>query len=283
MAINPGQRIHRYEKNYSSYRLIFLIIVSCVLMYQDSQEGYTKTLRTYLSVIAYPIMYAVNLPKNTLKGFGVRLSERALIIDENKRLKEENIQLKSELQEVYKLDSENKRLYELLDSFPNRQKNFLFADIIAMSTVQDRHQIIINKGSIDGVKIGDAVADPNGIIGHVIRDQVFSSEVLLISDLEHAIPIEITNTGERAIAYGTGNKHQLEIKSIPTNSKALKGDAVITSGLGDRYPEGFPVGEISAVSRKEGENFLTIGLSPFANLEIINEIWVIQTEVAQDE
>jgi rod shape-determining protein MreC len=283
MAINPGQRIHRYEKNYSSYRLIFLIIISCVLMYQDSQDGYTKNLRTYLSVIAYPITYAINLPKNTLEGFSVRLSERASIIDENKRLKEENIQLKSELQEVYKLDSENKRLYELLDSFPNRQKNFLFADIIATSTIQDRHQIIINKGSIDGVKIGDAVADPNGIIGHVIRDQVFSSEVLLISDLEHAIPIEITNTGERAIAYGTGNKHQLEIKSIPTNSKALKGDAVITSGLGDRYPEGFPVGEISVVSRKEGENFLTIGLSPFANLEIINEIWVIQTEVARDE
>ena len=283
MAINPGQRIHRYEKNYSSYRLIFLIIISCVLMYQDSQDGYTKTLRTYLSVAAYPITYVVNLPKNTLQELRVSLSERSLIIDENKRLKEENIQLKSDLQEVYKLDSENKRLYKLLDSFPNRQKNFLFADIIASSTVQDRHQIIINKGSNDGVKIGDAVADPNGIIGHVIRDQVFSSEVLLISDLEHAIPIEITNTGERAIAYGMGNKNQLEIKSIPTNSKALKGDAVITSGLGNRYPEGFPVGEISVVMRKEGENFLTIGLSPFANLEIINEIWVIQTEVGQDE
>ena len=283
MAINPGQRIHRYEKNYSPYRLIFLIIISCVLMYQDSQDGYTKTLRTYLSVVAYPITYAVNLPKNTLQELRVSLSERSLIIDENKRLKEENIQLKSDLQEVYKLDSENKRLYKLLDSFPNRQKNFLFADIIASSTVQDRHQIIINKGSNDGVKIGDAVADPNGIIGHVIRDQVFSSEVLLISDLEHAIPIEITNTGERAIAYGMGNKNQLEIKSIPTNSKALKGDAVITSGLGNRYPEGFPVGEISVVMRKEGENFLTIGLSPFANLEIINEIWVIQTEVSQDE
>lgn len=283
MAINPGQRIHRYEKNYSAYRLIFLIIISCALMYQDSQGGYTKTLRTYLSVVAYPITYVINLPKNTLQKLRVRLSERSLIIDENKRLKEENIQLKSDLQEVYKLDSENKRLYKLLDSFPNRQKNFLFADIIASSTVQDRHQIIINKGSSDGVKIGDAVADPNGIIGHVIRDQIFSSEVLLISDLEHAIPIEITNTGERAIAYGTGNKNQLEIKSIPTNSKALKGDAVITSGLGDRYPEGFPVGEITAIMRKEGDNFLTIGLSPFANLEIINEIWVIQTEVVQDE
>ncbi len=283
MAINPGQRIHRYEKNYSSYRLIFVIVISCILMYQDSQDGYTKTLRTYLSVLAYPVTYVVNLPNNTLKGFRVALSERSSIIDENKRLKKENIQLKSDLQEVYKLDAENKRLYELLDSYPDRQKKFLFADIIATSSVLDRHQIIIDKGSNDGVNLGDAVADPNGIIGHVIRDQVFSSEVLLISDLEHAIPIEITDTGERAIAYGTGNKNLLSIKSIPPNSKAQKGAVVITSGLGGRYPEGFPVGEISELGRREGENFLTIDLSPFANLEMINEIWVIQTGVTENE
>ena len=283
MAINPGQRIHRYEKNYSSYRLIFVIVISCILMYQDSQDGYTKTLRTYLSVLAYPVTYVVNLPNNTLKGFRVALSERSSIIDENKRLKKENIQLKSDLQEVYKLDAENKRLYELLDSYPDRQKKFLFADIIATSSVLDRHQIIIDKGSNDGVNLGDAVADPNGITGHVIRDQVFSSEVLLISDLEHAIPIEITDTGERAIAYGTGNKNLLSIKSIPPNSKAQKGAVVITSGLGGRYPEGFPVGEISELGRREGENFLTIDLSPFANLEMINEIWVIQTGVTENE
>ncbi len=283
MAINPSQRIHRYEKNYSSYRLIFVIVISCILMYQDSQDGYTKTLRTYLSVLAYPVTYVVNLPNNTLKGFRVALSERSSIIDENKRLKKENIQLKSDLQEVYKLDAENKRLYELLDSYPDRQKKFLFADIIATSSVLDRHQIIIDKGSNDGVNLGDAVADPNGIIGHVIRDQVFSSEVLLISDLEHAIPIEITDTGERAIAYGTGNKNLLSIKSIPPNSKAQKGAVVITSGLGGRYPEGFPVGEISELGRREGENFLTIDLSPFANLEMINEIWVIQTGVTENE
>lgn len=252
-------------------------------MYQDSQDGYTKTLRTYLSVLAYPVTYVVNLPNNTLKGFRVALSERSSIIDENKRLKKENIQLKSDLQEVYKLDAENKRLYELLDSYPGMQKEFLFADIVATSSVLDRHQIIIDKGSNDGVNLGDAVADPNGIIGHVIRDQVFSSEVLLISDLEHATPIEITDTGERAIAYGTGNKNQLSIKSIPTNSKAQKGAVVITSGLGGRYPEGFPVGKISKLARKEGENFLTIDLSPFANLEMINEVWVIQTGVTEDE
>ena len=283
MAINPGQRIHRYEKNYSSYRLIFVIVVSCILMYQDSQDGYTKTLRTYLSVFAYPITYVVNLPKNTIDDLRTNLSDRSSIIDENKQLKEKNIQLKSDLQRVYKLDSENKRLYELLGSYPDRQRNFLFADIIATSTVPDRHQITINKGSSDGVNIGDAVADSNGILGHVIRDQFFSSEILLISDLEHAIPIEITSTGERSIAYGIGDMSHLEIRSIPSNSKAMKGDVVISSGLGGRYPEGFPIGEISGIDGKEGENFLTIALSPFANLKIINEIWVIQTEAIGDE
>ncbi len=283
MAINPGQRIQRYERNYSSYRLIFLIILSCLLMYQDSQDGYTKTLRTYLSVLAYPITYVSNLPKNSIEGLRISLSDRSSIIDQNKKLKEENIQLKSDLQRVYKLDAENKRLYELLGSYPDRQRNFLFADIIASSSVPDRHQITINKGSDDGINVGDAVADPDGIIGHVIRDQFFSSEILLISDLEHAIPIEIINTGERAIAYGTGDINRLEIRSIQQNTKAQKGDVVVTSGLGGRYPEGFPIGEISGINRTEGENFLTINLSPFADLKIINEIWVIQTEVAEDE
>ena len=94
------------------------------------------------------------------------------------------------MQEVYKLDAENRRLYELLGSYPDKKRNFLFADIIATSSIPDRRQIIINKGSTDGVNIGDAVADPNGIIGHVIRDQVFSSEILLISDLE---PVSYTH------------------------------------------------------------------------------------------
>lgn len=283
MAINPGQRIHRYEKNYSSYRLISVLVVSCLLMYQDYQGGYTKTLRTYLSALAYPLSFIANLPKNTLDGLQLDFSERSEIIDEIKILKEENIQLKSEIQEVYKLESENKRLYALLDSKPDGKTNFIFADIIAISPIKERHQIVVNKGSKHGIRIGDAVADSNGIIGHVIRDQIFSSEVLLISDLEHAIPVEIAETGERTIAYGTGDMNQLSINSMPLNSKIKIGNAVITSGLGDRYPEGFPIGEISTIEKENGENFLTVYLKPFANLKIINEIWIIQSEESLNE
>lgn len=252
-------------------------------MYQDYQGGYTKTLRTYLSALAYPLSFIANLPKNTLDGLQLDFSERSEIIDEIKILKEENIQLKSEIQEVYKLESENKRLYALLDSKPDGKTNFIFADIIAISPIKERHQIVVNKGSKHGIRIGDAVADSNGIIGHVIRDQIFSSEVLLISDLEHAIPVEIVETGERTIAYGTGDMNQLSINSMPLNSKIKIGNAVITSGLGDRYPEGFPIGEISTIEKENGENFLTVYLKPFANLKIINEIWIIQSEESLNE
>ena len=211
-------------------------------MYQDSRDSYTKTLRSYLSVLAYPITYVSNLPKNTLEGLSVSLSDRSSIIDENRKLKEENIQLKSDLQQVYKLDAENKRLYALRNHI-RIEKKFLICRYNHNEYTSDRHQITINKGSVDGVNVGDAVADPNGVIGHVIRDQLFSSEILLISDLEHAIPIEIINTGERAIAYGTGDMSRLEIRSIP-NSKA-KIEMSCHIWIRWKYPEGFPIGEIS--------------------------------------
>ena len=137
-------------------------------MYQDYQGGYTKTLRTYLSALAYPLSFIAKLPKNTLDGLQLDFSERSEIIDEIKILKEENIQLKSEIQEVYKLESENKRLYDLLGSQPNRDNSLIFADIVAVSPIAEKHQIIINKGSRDDVVIGSAVADSNGILGHII-------------------------------------------------------------------------------------------------------------------
>ena len=115
------------------------------------------------------------------------------------------------------------------------------------------------------------------IIEHDIQDQIFASEVLLISDLEHAIPVEIVRTGLRSIAIGTGEFNKLKINTLPINSDIQKEDIIITSGLGDRYPEGFPVGTITEISREVGNPFLEIEILPFANLKTINEVWVIQT------
>ena len=277
MPLNPKQRINRFEKNYSAYRLIFMIVLSSVLMYQDYQGTYTIKLRSYLSASLYPIQYLINLPNNLQKSFYANFLNREEIINQNQRLKEENLNLKSQMQQIYRLESENKRLYELIDSKPKTENTYLFADIVSTSKILNKHQILINRGSSDGVKLGSSIVNAEGIVGHVIRDQIFASEVLLISDLEHAIPVEIVRTGLRSIAIGTGEFNKLKINTLPINSDIQKEDIIITSGLGDRYPEGFPVGTITEISREVGNPFLEIEILPVANLKTINEVWVIQT------
>ena len=277
MPLNPKQRINRFEKNYSAYRLIFMIVLSSVLMYQDYQGTYTLKLRSYLSASLYPIQYLINLPNNLQKSFYANFLNREEIISQNQRLKEENLNLKSQMQQIYRLESENKRLYELIDSKPKTENTYLFADIVSTSKILNKHQILINRGSSDGVKLGSSIVNAEGIVGHVIRDQIFASEVLLISDLEHAIPVEIVRTGLRSIAIGTGEFNKLRINTLPTNSNLQKDDIIITSGLGGRYPEGFPVGTITEISREVGSPFLEVEVLPFANLKTINEVWVIQT------
>ena len=246
-------------------------------MYQDQEGTYTVKLRSYLSASLYPLQYLVNAPKNVQKNLSENLLGREEIINENQKLKEENLNLKSQMQQVYKLESENKRLYELMDSKPKTNDEYVFADIISTSNIRDKHQILINRGSKDGIKLGSSIVDSNGIIGHVIRDQIFASEVLLISDLEHAIPIEVVRTGLRSIAVGTGNHTRLKINMLPVNSDIQKEDILITSGLGGRYPEGFPVGTVKNIKSNSGESFLEVEILPFANLKTINEVWIIIT------
>ena len=277
MPLNPKQRINRFEKNYSAYRLIFMIVLSSVLMYQDYQGTYTIKLRSYLSASLYPIQYLINLPNNLQKSFYANFLNREEIISQNQQLKEENLNLKSQMQQIYRLESENKRLYKLINSKPKTENTYLFADIVSTSKILNKHQILINRGSRNGIKLGSSIVNADGIVGHVIRDQIFASEVLLISDLEHAIPVEIVRTGLRSIAIGTGEFNKLRINTLPTNSNLQKDDIVITSGLGGRYPEGFPVGTITEISREVGSPFLEVEVLPFANLKTINEVWVIQT------
>ena len=277
MPLNPQQRINRFEKHYSAYRLIIVIILSSVLMYQDYRGTYTVKLRSYLSASIYPIQYLINLPNNLQKSFYANFLNREEIISQNQQLKEENLNLKSQMQQIYRLESENKRLYKLINSKPKTENTYLFADIVSTSKILNKHQILINRGSRNGIKLGSSIVNADGIVGHVIRDQIFASEVLLISDLEHAIPVEIVRTGLRSIAIGTGEFNKLRINTLPTNSNLQKDDIVITSGLGGRYPEGFPVGTITEISREVGSPFLEVEVLPFANLKTINEVWVIQT------
>ena len=248
-------------------------------MYLDYKGQYLNKVRSYISVTTYPIHVVMNAPKNIFLKLTESMGQREKIILDNQKLKTENITLGSQIQKVYSLEKENKRLRELLDSKPKTEDIFVLAEIVTENPDPFKHRIIINKGSKEDVHTNQTIADSKGIIGHVIRDQIFGSEVLLITDPEHAIPIEVARTGLRSIALGMGSYEEIKLSYLAVNTDIQKGDILLTSGLGGQYPVGYPVAIVDKVSAQEGESFLEVRAKPFANLTNINEVWVIQRAV----
>jgi len=267
--------------SYSAYRLVFTLIFSFGIMYLDFNGKYLNTLRSYLSAAVYPVHILVNAPKNLFSSISGNINKQGKLDLKNQEINKENIILKSKIQQVYKLESENKRLRALLDSKPEYQNELTFAEIVSINNDVNKHSIIINKGSRENVYSGDVVSDSKGIIGQVIRDHIIGSEVLLITDPEHAIPIEIARNGLRSIALGVGNYEHIVLNYLPVSTDIKKGDVLITSGLGGKYPEGYPVATVKSISNLTGELFLKIEAKPFAELKNINEVWVIRQLIVQ--
>tara|TARA_B100001750_G_scaffold240728_1_gene250975 strand:+ start:54 stop:914 length:861 start_codon:yes stop_codon:yes gene_type:complete len=280
MPLSGEATTTRSRGQYSASKLLLSLIISFGLMYLDHKDQYLNKIRSYISATTYPIYVLTNAPKNIFLNLRETIGQREKIVLENQRLKIDNLTLSSKIQQIYKLEKENKRLHELLDSKPKTEDTFVLAEIIAENPDPFKHRIIINKGSKENVQINQTVADSKGIIGHIIRDQIFGSEVLLITDPEHAIPIEIARTGLRSIALGKGSYEEIQLNYLAVNTDIQKGDILLTSGLGEQYPAGYPVAVISKVSALEGEPFLEVRAKPFAKLTNINEVWVIQRAVA---
>ncbi len=279
MPLSGEATTTRSRGQYSASKLLVSLILSFSLMYVDHKDQYLNKVRSYISATTYPIYVVTNAPKNIFLNLRESMGQREKIVLENQKLKTENIALSSKIQQIYKLERENKRLHKLLDSKPKTEDIFILAEIVATNPDPFKHRIIINKGSKEDVQINQTVADSEGIIGHVIRDQIFGSEVLLITDPEHAIPIELARTGLRSIAIGTGSYEEIQLSYLAVNTDIQKGDILLTSGLGGQYPAGYPVAVIDKVSSLEGESFLEARAKPLAKLTNINEVWVIQRAV----
>ena len=279
MPLSGEATTTRFRGQYSASKLLVALILSFGLMYLDHKDQYLNKVRSYISATTYPIYVVTNAPKNIFLNLRESMGEREKIVLENQKLKTENIALSSKIQQIYKLEKENKRLHDLLDSKPKNEDIFVLAEIVAENPDPFKHRIIINKGSKENVYINQTVADSKGIIGHVIRDQIFGSEVLLITDPEHAIPIEIARTGLRSIALGIGSYEAIQLSYLAVSTDIQAGDILLTSGLGGQYPVGYPVAIIEKVAAQKGEPFLEVRAKPFAKLKNINEVWVIQRAV----
>ena len=254
------------------------VTLSIVMMTVDHRYHALDGARDVLATAIYPLHYLARLPTNLRGWLSENLAGRAALLDENTRLRERQIFLNAQLQKLTTLEAENRRLRSLLESAVNTPERVLIAELLAVDFNPYRHHILLNRGRQHGIYVGQPVLDQHGIIGQIIRADPYTSTAILITDPNHALPIQINRTGARTLALGTGNFQELELPHIPNNEDVKVGDLLVTSGMGGRFPRGYPVGTITQVEFDPGSPFAHIVAQPVAQLDRIREVMLLENE-----
>jgi len=259
------------------------ILLAIVLMFMDQRGHYVPRLRSAMELAFEPVFHAVGLPAEVLRSIDEHTRARNGLISENHQLQQQLLENSASVQTQAALEQENQRLRNLLDATEGRAYQFKFAEMLRVDLDPFSHKVWINRGTGEGVTVGQAVIDGLGIIGQVEDVHLHYSTVRLISDPDHALPVQINRTGLRTVAYGSGRTDHLLMPNVPLQADVSPGDMIVTSGLGDRFPPGFPVGEVERVQRDSGVTFAVVYLRPFAALDRGREVLLIEPRVVEPE
>ena len=241
----------------------------------DHRQSHLETIRSALSTLVYPVQYVVNMPVDFSRWVRQTVSTHESLVEENELLRKEQLLLSSKLQKYEILVSENERLRKLLASSFKLDDRVIIAELLAVDLQPFRHTVIINKGKREGAYDGQPIVDANGIMGQIVHVGPFSSTVLLITDPTHSLPVQINRNGLRAIAVGTGQGQTLQLEHLPNNADIEKGDLIVTSGLGSRFPPGYPVGVVTDIKLDPAEPFAKVFVAPSAKLEQSREVLLV--------
>jgi rod shape-determining protein MreC len=230
--------------------------------------------------VVYPLRLAVDAPTSFARWVGENLSSRGALMDRNALLSRNELVTSSLLQRMAALEAENARLRALMGSSARLEQKVAVAEVLAVDLDPFRHRIVIDKGSNAGAYVGQPVIDANGIMGQLASVGAFSSQVVLVTDASHALPVEVNRTGLRSIAVGTGDIDRLELPYLPNNADVREGDLLVSSGLGGRFPRGFPVGVVRKVTRDPSKAFAAIEAAPAAALNRSREVLMVFAQFA---
>jgi rod shape-determining protein MreC len=266
-------------------RLIVLGAMAAGLMVADHRHHHLAAIRDGIATLAYPIQWTVQAPVQAWDALRESAATKTRVKAENVRLAAENLVLRLRLLRFESLEQENQRLRAIRESSSRVVQRSLVAEIVQVDLDPFRQRVLINKGTRAQVFRGQAVIDANGIFGQVTRVGPYSAEIILISDPEHAIPVQVNRTGARSIALGTGRSGMLSLPYLPQNTDVIVGDLLVSSGLGGVYPPGYPVAKVTEVTRDSGQPLLAVQAEPLAGLDRDPEVLLVwfDREVAEPE
>jgi rod shape-determining protein MreC len=253
------------------------VLLAIGLIVADHRYQQLGGLRSTLALLVYPLQLLADLPIRYARAAQGRMADAQQLRNQNQALRRENLLNSARLQQLAALESENMRLRDLLGSSFKIGDRVLIAEILSVDLADERQQVLINKGSSSGVFIGQPVLDANAVMGQVIGTSAFSSTVLLVTDAEHALPVQVNRNGLRSIAAGTGLGQELDLLHIPKNADIRVGDLLVTSGLGGRFPPGYPVARVTRVGHEPDNPFTAVKAEPTARLDRSREVLLVWT------
>jgi rod shape-determining protein MreC len=248
-------------------RTILFLLLSLLLMLLDHNTPYLSKVRAVLSDVVSPLQYVVNWPVDVVDWVSTSVTTHSRLLEENTSLRAEQVLLNARMEKLLSLQHENHQLRALLDSTPQtKTARMLVAQVLAVDSATYLQQIVINRGSSNQVFVGQPVIDASGVVGQVVSVSNLTSRVMLLTDSQSSIPVQDTRNTLRGIVNGDGLYDGLRLVHVPMTTDVKVGDNLISSGLGLRYPMGYPVGTITRVSHDSSQTFLTITVQPASRL-----------------
>ena len=254
------------RKSGSRNLLLALIVVSLGLIYTDRTTPSLVAARYILGSVVSLGQFAVEIPYRMANWAAEETSMRSDLLARLESLEARNLQLTRFASRYEVLKTENDRMRELLGSRVRLPDEMLHAELIGVVPSPDTQQVTIDKGSNDGVRVGHAVIDAEGLFGQVVEIHHATARVLLITDFNHAVPVEVNRNGLRSIAAGIGRADLLRLENVPVTADIRQGDLLVSSGLGGRFPRGYAVGVVQAVATERALAFLQVSVRPSALL-----------------
>src|ERR1700677_1664824 len=263
------------------FRCVLYSLIALALIIVDKRYAHLVKIRQFLSVVAYPVQIAVASPFEGWDWFRESVTTRDALRADKTKLEAELRLAQFRLQRYEALEAENARLRGLRDSTVGVTDRFIIGDVMDVDLDAFRERVLVDKGAGDGIYVGQAVLDSGGAFGQVARVGQLTSEVILVSDAAHAIPVQINRNGLRTVAVGTGDTNRLKLPYLPTSADVVAGDLLVTSGLGGGFPAGYPVGTVAEVKRDPAQSLAEVEVKPAAALDRSREllfVWLRQPQ-----
>lgn len=255
--------------------MIILAMVSIILMVTDQRTQIIDQVRTAISVPLTPLQFLVSSPIQFIDKLRNLVSTHDALTKENLDLRAEQLLLKAQMQRLLAIESENIQLKALLKSATQTQGKVLIAQLLAVATDPFVNQVILDKGERENVFVGQPVLDANGVMGQVMQVGLMTSRVLLVNDPHSGVPVQNTRNGIRSIAMGDSYSGKMRLVNVPQTVDIRVDDVLVTSGLGQKYPEGYPMGRVLSVTKDPGQQFATILIEPAARLDRSREVILV--------